>query len=75
MAVCSFWPLNPTATDAADIIMGPQRNRITIPIVAIFVPQAIIRGWRAMNSPAIDNIVQDKTYHSIFFMQNPETHG
>ena len=52
MAACSFTPLNPTATDAADIIMGPQRKRITIPIIALFVPQAIIRGWRAMNSPA-----------------------
>lgn len=60
-AVCRFTPLNPTATDAADIIMGPKRKRITIPIVALFAPQAIIRGWRAMNNPAISNHYQK--YH------------
>jgi hypothetical protein len=63
MAACSFTPLNPTATDAADIIMGPQRKRITIPIVALFVPQAIIRGWRAMNNPAICINMSLSKYH------------
>lgn len=53
MAARNRTPLRPTATEAADITMGPQINRIAIPIVALFFPHAIIRGWRAMNNPAI----------------------
>lgn len=53
MAACSLTLFNPTAKDAADIIMGPQMNRIAIPIVALFAPQAIIRGWSAMNNPVM----------------------
>lgn len=53
MAAWSRTPLSPTAMDAADINIGPQMKRIPIPMVALFVPQAIIWGWRAMNSPAI----------------------
>lgn len=54
IAACSLTPLNPIAIEAADIIIGPLKKRIAIPIVAIFVPQAMILGCRAMNKPAFD---------------------
>lgn len=38
--------------DATDITMGPLRNRIAMLMAAIFGPQAMILGCRAMNSPA-----------------------
>lgn len=52
MAAWSLTLLSPTASDAAVITTGPQMNRIAIPIVALLVPQAMIRGCRAMNKPA-----------------------
>jgi len=53
MAARSRTPLIPTATEVVDITIGPQMNRIAIAIVALFLPHTIIRGWRAMNNPAI----------------------
>ena len=55
MAARSRTPLIPTATEAVDITMGPQMNRIVIAMAAFFLPQTIIRGWRAMNNPENQN--------------------
>jgi hypothetical protein len=44
MAARSRTPLIPTATEVVDITIGPQMNRIAIAIVALFLPQTIIRG-------------------------------
>lgn len=51
IAVWSRTPLSPTAIEVADITRGPPINLMAIPIAAILVPQAIIRGWSAMNNP------------------------
>lgn len=52
MAAWRCTPWSPTASEAAHMTAGPTTNRIAIDIIAIFVPQAIIRGWSAMNNPA-----------------------
>lgn len=55
MAACNLEPLNPTRREAAAMKRGPEINLISIPIVAFFVPQAIIFGCNAMNRPTILN--------------------
>lgn len=44
MAVCNFSPLNPIAMEDTDITRGPHRKRMAIPMAALLVPQAMIRG-------------------------------
>lgn len=52
IAVCNLSPLNPMTMEDADITRGPHTKRMAIPMAALLVPQAMIRGWRAMKSPA-----------------------
>jgi hypothetical protein len=70
MAARSRSPLIPTASEAVDITTGPQMNRIAIAMVALFLPQTIIRGWRAMNNPAIFGACQSKYYYWGVLNQN-----
>lgn len=42
--------------DAADITSGPQKKRIDMEIAAIFPPQAMIRGCRAINKPKVFHV-------------------
>jgi hypothetical protein len=39
-------------------------------MVALFLPQTIIRGWRAMNNPAIFGACQSKYYYWGVLNQN-----
>lgn len=59
MAVRKLRPLRPTPNEAADIAMGPNMNLIPIPMLALFLPHAMILGCSAMNNP-VSQILSDK---------------
>lgn len=49
--MCNSTPRRPTAKEAAAIAAGPTRNRMPMAKVATLLPQAMMRGCKAMNNP------------------------
>lgn len=74
MAVWSMSCLSPMAMEDADITRGPHRKRMTMPITALLVPQAMIRGWRAMKSPAHLAMCICHSFHKLIYHSKICTH-
>jgi hypothetical protein len=54
MAMRSSVPRRPTATEATAMTAGPARKRTAMVVTATVLPQAMILGCIAMNSPRLN---------------------